>query len=274
MFKIGDFSKLSRVSVRMLRHYDELGLFKPASVDNFTGYRYYAANQMARLNRILALRDLGLSLEQVGQLLRDGLTPEQIRGMLKLKRSELYRQLEEGQAQLARIENWLQQEEVIMPAYAVITKKVETQRMAQARAKAPDMSKLGPTLDRLFDTVLDYARQHNALRPEPNPPTTVYYDEEFREQDIDVGACIGVNNSLVGNQEVEVLDLPGYDTVASTIHHGPFANLSAAYQAISEWIATNHYQICGPARELNLEYERGAEQSKFVTEVQFPVKKA
>ncbi len=272
MFKIGDFSKLSRVSVRMLRYYDELGLLKPASVDNFTGYRYYAANQMARLNRILALRDLGLSLEQVAQLLQDGLTSEQIQGMLKLKRSELYRQLEEGQTQLARIENWLQQEEVTMPAYAVITKKVETQRVAQARAKAPDMSKLGPTLDSLFDTVLAYARQHNALLPEPNPATTVYYDEEFGEKDIDVGACIYVNNTLMGNGEVEVLDLPGYASVASTIHHGPFANLPAAYQAISEWIAANHYQICGPTRELNLEYERGGDQSKYVTEIQFPVK--
>ena len=161
-----------------------------------------------------------------------------------------------------------------MPAYAVIIKKVETQRVAQARAKAPDMSKLGSTLDHLFDSVLTYARNHHALLPEPNPSITVYYDEEFGEQNIDVGACVYVNNTLVGDGQVEVLDLPGYESVASVIHHGPFVTLPGAYSAVSGWIEANHYQICGPARELNLEYERGGDQSKYVTEVQFPVKKA
>ena len=112
-----------------------------------------------------------------------------------------------------------------MPAYAVIIKKVETQRVAQARAKAPDMSKLGSTLDHLFDSVLTYARNHHALLPEPNPSITVYYDEEFGEQNIDVGACVYVNNTLVGDGQVEVLDLPGYESVASVIHHGPFVTL-------------------------------------------------
>ena len=68
MFKIGDFSKFSRVSVKMLRHYDELGLLKPALVDPATNYRYYSADQLPRLNRIIALKDLGFTLEQVGRL--------------------------------------------------------------------------------------------------------------------------------------------------------------------------------------------------------------
>lgn len=61
MFKIGEFSKLSQVSVKALRYYDELGLLKPASVDRFTAYRYYSADQRPRLNRILALKDLGIA---------------------------------------------------------------------------------------------------------------------------------------------------------------------------------------------------------------------
>jgi DNA-binding transcriptional MerR regulator len=65
MFKIGDFSKISQVSIRSLRHYDEIGLFKPAHTDPFTGYRYYSADQLPRLNRIIALRTLGLSLEEI-----------------------------------------------------------------------------------------------------------------------------------------------------------------------------------------------------------------
>ena len=69
MFKIGEFAQICRVTVRTLRYYDEIGLLKPAHVDPWTGYRYYARDQAARLNRILTLKDLGLSLEQVGPML-------------------------------------------------------------------------------------------------------------------------------------------------------------------------------------------------------------
>src|SRR5260370_40931617 len=108
VFKIGDFSRLSLVSVKALRYYDELGLLKPARVDEFTGYRYYSASQLTRLNRILAMKDMGLSLEQIALLLDKEPTPDQIRGMLRLKQGELLTQLEEGQARLARIEPWPQ----------------------------------------------------------------------------------------------------------------------------------------------------------------------
>ncbi len=89
MIRIGDFSRLSRVSIKTLRYYDEMGLFKPVDVDRLTGYRYYSASQLPRLNRILALRDLGLSLEQIARVLDEGVSSEQLRGMLRLKRAEL-----------------------------------------------------------------------------------------------------------------------------------------------------------------------------------------
>src|SRR2546427_5071593 len=89
MIRIGDFSKLSQVSIKTLRYYDEVGLLKPINVDRFTSYRYYAVSQLPRLNRILALKDLGLSLEQIAQVLDEGVSPEQLRGMLRLKRAEL-----------------------------------------------------------------------------------------------------------------------------------------------------------------------------------------
>src|SRR5258708_20294635 len=117
VFKIGDFSRLSLVSVKALRYYDELGLLRPARVDEFTGYRYYSASQLTRLNRILVLKDLGLSLQQIALLLDKELIPDQIRGMLRLIQVELHQQLEEGQARLARIEAGLQgfKQETSMP---------------------------------------------------------------------------------------------------------------------------------------------------------------
>ncbi len=99
MFKIGDFSKLGQVSSRMLRHYDQLGLLQPSQIDKWTGYRYYAIDQLPRLHRIIALKDLGLSLEQIGQLLSagDDLPVEQLRGMLMLRHSEIKRDLQPQQ---------------------------------------------------------------------------------------------------------------------------------------------------------------------------------
>ena len=104
MFKIGDFSKLARVPVKTLRYYDEEGLLAPARVDRFTEYRYYTAEQLVRLNRILALKDLGLSLAQIKLVLQNAVSVEQLRGMLALRRAEIADQLEATRAQMDRVE--------------------------------------------------------------------------------------------------------------------------------------------------------------------------
>ena len=97
MIKIGDFSKLSLVSIKTLRYYDEMGLLKPVHVDQFTGYRYYSASQLPRLHRILALKDLGFSLEQIARVLNEGVSLEQLRGMLRLRQVELQQRISEEQ---------------------------------------------------------------------------------------------------------------------------------------------------------------------------------
>src|SRR5215207_4170964 len=96
MIKIGEFSKLVQVPVATLRYYDQVGLLKPVEVDRFTGYRYYSASQLPRLHRILALKGLGFSLEQIGAVLAEGLTPEQMRGMLRLRHAPVSQQLAEA----------------------------------------------------------------------------------------------------------------------------------------------------------------------------------
>jgi len=273
VFKIGDFSRLSLVTVKALRYYDELGLLKPVRVDEFTGYRYYSASQLTRLNRILAMKDMGLSLEQIALLLDKEVTPEQIRGMLQLKQVELHQQLVEGQARLTRIEAWLHafEQEVTMPAYDVVLKKVAPLRVAQVRGVAPSMEQIGPTLDHLFDQVSGHISQQGATPVEP--AITLYYNLEFSERDISVAAWVPFEGLLSDGEQVKVGELPAVEMVASVIHHGSFSTLSEAYNAILKWIETNGYAISGPNRELNLEYERGGDQSKFVTEVQFPVEK-
>src|SRR6476659_4724541 len=132
MIKIGEFSKLVQVPVPTLRYYDQVGLLKPIEVDRFTGYRYYSASQLPRLHRILALKGLGFSLEQIGAVLAEGLTPEQMRGMLRLRHDQISQQLIDVQNQLVEVEVRLQpiEREQQTLAYDVILKQVEPQLIA------------------------------------------------------------------------------------------------------------------------------------------------
>lgn len=275
MLKISDFSRLSLVSVKALRYYDELGLLKPARVDECTGYRYYSASQLTRLNRILVLKDLGLDLSQIALLLNQEPTPNQIRGMLHLKQIELGQQLEEGQAQLARIGAWLRtfEQEATLPAYDVILKRVAPLRVAQRSGIVPQMRQreLGRTLSCLFAEVRGYLKQQGGIRV--GPGMTLYYDTEYREHDIHVGACLAFEGTLEDGEQVKVVSLPAVETMASVIHHGSFSALHRAYHTILKWIEANGYHMSGPHRELALEYEPGGDESTFVTELQFPVEK-
>src|SRR5512139_3523105 len=142
MFRIGDFSQLGQVSIRTLRLYDEMGLLKPAQIDKFTGYRYYAIEQLPRLNRILALKGLGLSLEQIGDLLKRDLPADQLRGLLTLKQAEIEQQMQAMQAQLRRVAARLTQieREGKPPQYEVVLKSVEAQTIASCRRSVPDLA--------------------------------------------------------------------------------------------------------------------------------------
>jgi len=95
MFKIGEFSKLCRVPASALRYYANIGLLEPDHTDHFTGYRYYSFSQLPRLNRILALKDLGLSLDQIARLLDESVSPAEIRGMLRMRHAEIQQVLDE-----------------------------------------------------------------------------------------------------------------------------------------------------------------------------------
>src|SRR5512142_622558 len=147
MIRIGDFSKLSRVSIKTLRFYDEMDLLKPIEVDRFTGYRYYEFDQLPRLYRILALKDLGFSLEEIGHLLEGNLSTEQMRGMLTLRQAEIRQRVEEETARLERVDLWLRQieQEDFMSKYDVVIKKIEPMKVVSVRGvvpKPPDQSTL------------------------------------------------------------------------------------------------------------------------------------
>lgn len=272
MFKIGDFSKLSFVPVKTLRYYDELGLLKPGEVDPYTGYRYYSAKQLPTLNRILVLKDLGLSLKQIGLLINHAPSAEEISGMLRRRRTELEQHVQDENERLARVEARLLQieQEGKMPEYDVVLKKVPAMVVASYRGNAPAYNQQGHLWE-----VLERELQLNRITPN-GACFSLYHDTEYRDHDVDVEVCEPVAAGAVLNGKASVKELPEVESMACVIHHGPFSTLPQAYQALMEWIQTNGYRICGPDREIYLETGKGPvhqNDPSYVTEVQMPVEK-
>jgi len=284
MLRIGDFSRLGRVSVKTLRYYDQIGLLKPAQVDRFTSYRHYSVSQLPRLNRILALKDLGLSLEQIGQLLDDGLPAAQLRGMLRLKQADIQGRVRGEQARLARVEARLKQieQENMMSNYDVVIKKMEPITVAGVRDVIPTYADIGG----LFGEVESYVAQHG-LKP-TGACMAIYYDDEYRERDVDAEAAFPIASgvSAPASERVKVHQLPGYEEMACTIHQGSYDGLMGAYQALMKWIEVNGYRIIAPCREVYLramssskpspDYDQAhqaADPSEYITEIQMPVEK-
>ena len=271
MFKIGDFSRLSFVTVKTLHYYDEIGLLKPVKVDRFTGYRYYSADRLPRLNYIIALKNLGLSLDEITTLVNDNLTPSQMRNIFILKQAELRQRLTEEQRRLLQVEKLLEQIERNgkMPDYQVVIKKVEPMKIASVRGTVPtyhDIMILGEKLVPVFKT-------HTASVA--GPFLAIYHDMEYREKDVDIEVGIPISEDLSLPEPIKVRDLPGEDTVASTVHRGPYDTIGQAYQALMTWCESNGYELAGPDREVYLTSPpEVSDPADYVTELQQPVKKS
>jgi effector-binding domain-containing protein len=271
MFKIGDFSKLSFVTVKTLRYYDEIGLLKPVTVDRFTGYRYYSADQLPRLNYIVALKNLGLSLEEIATLIHNDLTPPQLRDIFILKKAELQQRVNEEQRRLEQVEKLLKQieKEGAMPDYQVVIKKVEPQTIASIRDVMPNYGHVGQLYEELFKHL--YSRGGKPA----GPTIFISHDTEYKEKDVDIEAGVPIAKAIPGSDRVKVYELPGIEKAACTIYKGPYENIGEAYSAIMSWTESNGYQITGPDRELYLTSPADTQDpTQYVTEIQFPVKKA
>ena len=280
MFKIGEFSRLSRVSVRMLRHYDQLGLLTPSQIDPLTGYRYYSAEQLPRLNRILALRDLGFSLEQITGMLDEDLSTEQLLGMLKLKRAEVEEQMQLEQQKLARLEVRLRQmsESPAHKAYDVIVRDIEPELVATYREVAADDDRI----QQMFDMVEVYVSHFDQARAD-KPPFSIYYDDEYREKDVDTEVAVPLRYVIPENELIRVREYPRLSNVACVVHVGEYSMIYRAYNALLAWIEANDYRMIGPIREVYLRYGAdglnfelpptylGQHANEYVTELQLSV---
>ncbi|GAA2656164.1 MerR family transcriptional regulator [Streptomyces lunalinharesii] len=290
MFSIGDFARYGRVSARMLRHYDAIGLLRPARTDPVTGYRSYAAAQLARLNRVIALKDLGFSLQQVAAILDEQLDAAELRGMLRLRRAELAAARDAAEARLGQVEARLRtiESEGHMSADDVVLKHTEPVLLAELSEVAASYGPedIGPVITPLYQELFGRLA---AAGLTPTGPGLAYYEAAPDGAGPEgTGDAVVVHAGVaIGREELakavrrgadgaglgfDTVTLPGLDLAATVVHRGPMSRIVPTAQHLAHWIDGNGYRSAGYARELYLQCPDDQEQ--WVTEIQEPVVRA
>ncbi|NOK58893.1 MAG: hypothetical protein GFH27_549301n79 [Chloroflexi bacterium AL-W] len=269
MLKIGDFARFTDTTVKTLHHYDEIGLLKPARIDSSTGYRYYTVTQMERMNRILALKDLGFPLEQITHLLDNNLSVDEISGMLKLRQAELQSRIETEQARLDRVAARirLMQQEGQAPQHEVIIKQVEAICVLSTRKVIPDPGHI----PLFFGEVMRLLKGHKITST--GPWLALYHHGEYRTFDLDMEVAVPVSETVTPPQtsvttpEMGIRTLPP-QTVASTVcHMESQVDVFETYQRLLTWIEFHEYGIADdPCREVYFETAKPGEPLVFETQ--------
>lgn len=271
MLKIGEFSKLSRVSVRMLRHYDELGLIRPAETDRSTGYRYYSEDQLLTAGRVAALRDMGFGLADIGELLQCYDDREAVDRRLRYKLAEVREQSAELERRTRLLETARQRlrKDKNAMKYDVVLKTLPQRRAATIRMIIPRYEEEG----RLWNILMEETAPLNVMADEPCYCCAVFHDGEHRERDVDVEVQKTVKGEYPDTEHVKFRTLPPVN-VASAICKGPYDGMGEANFAVAEWVRDNGYQFAGPAFFIyHVSPHETDDPEQFVTEVCYPVHK-
>lgn len=270
MLKIGDFSKLSSVSIRMLRHYDEIGLLHPVKIDPESGYRYYCENQLSVVGRITALKDMGFGLSAIGEMLECYSQKDILECRLLLKRSELLEQARQTAYRLRLLDTALERlrkDETMQ--YAVTLKTFPERYAATLRMTIPTYEMEGI----LWSMLVSETGPLHLVPDDPCYCSVVFHDSEFKESDVDVEAQKTVKGHYPDTEHVKFKTLPSV-TVASAICKGSYDQMNGIMEAVANWVTDNGYEFDGPAFNIyHVSPHETSDPSEFVTEVCYPVRR-
>ena len=274
MFLTGEFSQLARVSKRLLQYYDEIGLLTPAFIDPHTGYRYYSARQLPRLNRILALKELGFTLEHIVQMLQEVVSDEEIEGLLLSKKAELEQRVLDDLQRLRRIEARLQQNHLAEEALEVVVTSIPAQRFLSIRALFPspeDLLQLVGQVQRILPSKVDQGTL--------GPFVGIVYTDGFslENNDVEVGYLlkkpVAAPIALSEGSVLRMSELPAVPLMATAAQTGGPDLVFVALGRIARWIEANGYRVAGPYREIGIELPSSGAFEDMTIEVQMPLEK-
>ncbi len=270
MLKIGEFSKLSRISVRMLRHYDEIGLLKPAEIDRFTDYRYYREDQLPTAGRIAALREIGFSLADIVRILAVYDDREQMERFYSARQRELEALSKDTEYKLTLLDaarKRLRKEEDMR--YDVSIKTIPARYAATVRMILPRYEDEGMIWGRLAEETC----RMDLTEDDPCLCAVTYLDGEYKEENVDMMAWKTVKGSYPDTEHVKFRTLPEV-TVASCTYRGSYTQITDVYAAVIAWMEANGYEPAEPMFNIyHVSPHETQNPEEFVTEICYPVKK-
>jgi len=266
LLPIGRFAKATRLSVKALRHYDELGLLRPAYVDPSSGYRYYRPAQANQAEAIRILRSVEMPLEEIAAVLTSG--GDVVAKRLRLHRERLEARLAEHRRMLAFLQRLLDAEDV-MP-YEVTVKELPAQPVAATRTTT-DLRGVSAAIGAGVHAILGELGRRG-LEP-AGPLQVVYHADQVLDDDTaaPIEICFPVAAPFDGDGEVYGTELPG-GPAAVTVHRGAYAEIGPAYHTVSGWIADHGHELAGGPREVYLNDPAQVEETDLQTEVQWPIR--
>lgn len=270
MIRIGEFSKLSRVSVRMLRHYDEIGLLKPAYIDSFTDYRYYREDQLPTIWRITALKDMGFALADIARILAVYDDREALERFFAERERELELLADDTRRKLTLLgtaRKRLRKEETMN--YNVTVRTIPERNAATLHTTIPCYSAEGT----VWDVLRSETKGLSLVPADPCLLGITYLDGEYKEENVELEAWMTVKGSYPDTEHVKFRTLPAV-TVASCTYKGCYDMIGQVYAAIIEWANGNGYSFTGPMFNIyHVSPRDTADPNEYVTEVCYPVQK-
>ena len=265
MLKIGEFSKLSRVSIRMLRHYDDIGLIKPYFIDPSNGYRYYQEEQLFIIGRITSLKEMGFSLSDIIQIINCYDCKEKINTFLLDKKSELRKEMEEYESKIRLLDSALKRlEKESLMEFDVNVKTIPERYAVTVQMVIPRYEEEGLLWSKLMEC-------KNLIPDDPCLSAAVFLDAEYKEENVEVMIWMSVKGKYEDTEHVKFKTLPAIK-VASCILKGSYQGMNEATASVVSWIKDNGYRCNGPMFNI---YHVGPVQSQnpddFITEVCFPI---
>jgi len=269
MFKIGEFSKLSSISIRMLRYYDEKNILKPEYVDPRSGFRYYLAKQLKTVGKIQKLKGLGFSLAAIRKML----VSDDLKAHFEIREEELKEELNSIQAQgrmLESIKESLESNNSLMP-YSVILKKLPERRVISLRRQVLDYYQEG----KLWDALEKFSKKHQVKYVDDSYAMAIYHDSEYKEKhvDIEIQCTVSDDFEAVKDDDFKFKTVEKIQ-VASVTFPGAYEQMPFVTEAIAQWIEDNHYLMTGPMFNIfHVSPATETDPSKYITEACIEVKR-
>ncbi|MGE5474170.1 MAG: MerR family transcriptional regulator [Ignavibacteriales bacterium] len=269
MYKIGLFSKINKITIKTLRHYDEIGLLRPAHIDIETGYRYYSSEQLPKTHKIICLRQMGFSLEEIIAIVVDG---EDATKYFEKRKEELVHTISQNNQQLSQINNYLKElKGGTKMEYKVIIKELPEVIVASMRQVIPDYNAL---FDLCPNVMAKEMQRVGCVCAVPAYCFNIYHDGEYKEKDVDVEICESVTEMKPDTDILNFKRLDKVPTAACVYHKGDYSKIGKSYGEVLKWIEDNGYTISGNPRESYIDGIWNKDNvDDWLTEIQIPIAK-